>query len=156
MLSEMHREGAQGHRQGHVGLQARARRATADLEKLPRLFKELPSFLEKLSALATLSLLEGGERGGAASSSWLGRRKLTPLEADDGRDDAVVDLAGEELSVADDLAPLPLRCKNELRPICTGDDEGGGGDGGGDGGCGNGGCGDGVCGNGGGDGEGVG
>ena len=107
-------------------MQARARRAAADLEKLPRLFKELPSFLEKLSALATLSLLEGGERGGAASSSWLGRRKLTPLEADDGRDDAVVDLAGEELSVADDLAPLPLRCRNELRPICTGDDEGGG------------------------------
>ena len=159
MLSEMHREGAQGHRQGHVGLQARARRATADLEKLPRLFKELPSFLEKLSALATLSLLEGGERGGAASSSWLGRRKLTPLEADDGRDDAVVDLAGEELSVADDLAPLPLRCSNDLRPSCTGGDEGGGGDGGGDGGCGyggcvGGGCGNSSCGNEGGDGEG--
>ena len=139
-----------------MGLQARVHRAAADLEKLPRLFKELPSFLEKLSALARPGLLERGERGRPASSSLLGRRKLTPLEA--GEDDDG-DSGGVELSVADDLAPLPLRCSNDLRPSCTGGDEGGGGDGGGDGGCGyggcvGGGCGNSSCGNEGGDGEG--
>ena len=144
-----------------MGLQARVHRAAADLEKLPRLFKELPSFLEKLSALAGPGLLERGERGergGAAWSSLLGRRKLPPLEAGEG--DAG-DSGGVELSVADDLAPLPLRCSNDLRPSCTGGDEGGGGDGGGDGGCGcvaggcvGGGCGDSSCGNEDGDGEG--
>lgn len=141
-----------------MGLQARVHRAAADLEKLPRLFKELPSFLEKLSALARPGLLERGERGRPASSSLLGRRKLTPLKAGEDEDG---DSGGVELSVADDLAPLPLRCSNDLRPSCTGGDEGGGGDGGGDGGCGcgyggcvGGGCGNSSCGNEGGDGEG--
>ena len=141
-----------------VGLQARVHRAAADLEKLPRLFKELPSFLEKPSALARPGLLERGERGRPASSSLLGRRKLTPLEAGEDEDG---DSGGVELSVADDLAPLPLRCSNDLRPSCTGGDEGGGGDGGGEGGCGcgyggcvGGGCGNSSCGNEGGDGEG--
>lgn len=62
-------------RRGRVGLQARVHRVAADLEKLPRLLKELPIFLEKLSALARPGLLEWGREGWAASSSsLLGRR----------------------------------------------------------------------------------